>query len=251
VVEASLARSLGKIDGFPGEEISKRVDVLVVLGGDGTLLGAARMISGKNVPILGVNAGGLGFLTEITTEELFPVMEKILSGDFRISERCLLQVELNRMGQTMAHHMVLNDAVINKGALNRMIDLETYIGDDYVTTYKADGLIMSTPSGSTAYSLSAGGPIVYPSLDSILITPICPHTLTNRPLLVPDDADVRVQIGSKGGEVYLTFDGRVGLALEDGDSVHLRKAKEVVKLIRSPHRSYFEVLRSKLRWGER
>ncbi len=132
-----------------------------------------------------------------------------------------------------------------------MIDLETSIGEDYVTTYKADGLIISTPSGSTAYSLSAGGPIIYPSLDSILITPICPHTLTNRPILVPDDAKVRVQIGSGDGKVYLSFDGQVGLALEDGDSVLVRKAEEVVRLIRSPHRSYFEVLRSKLKWGER
>jgi len=251
VVEESLARSLGRIKGYPGEEIPERVDILVVLGGDGTLLSAARMISGKRVPILGVNAGGLGFLTEITTDELFPVMEKVLSGDCRVTERCLLEAELYRMDQRITQHNCLNDVVINKGALARMIDLDTYIGDDYVTTYKADGLIISTPSGTTAYSLSAGGPIVYPSLDSILITPICPHTLTHRPLLIPDDAEVRVQIGSRDGKVYLTFDGQVGLALEDGDSVHVRKAEEVVRLIRSPHRGYFEVLRNKLRWGER
>lgn len=251
VVEESLGRFLEGNEGYPREEISERVDILVVLGGDGTLLSAARMISGTKVPILGVNAGGLGFLTEITTDELFPVMEKVLSGDCQITERCLLKAELFRGDQRVTQSNCLNDVVINKGALARMIDLETSIGEDYVTTYKADGLIISTPSGSTAYSLSAGGPIVYPSLDSILITPICPHTLTNRPILVPGDAEVRVQIGSGDGKVYLSFDGQVGLALEDGDSVQVKKAEDVVRLIKSPHRSYFEVLRSKLRWGER
>jgi len=258
LVEDALVKSFEESKGVPREEIPKSADLLVVLGGDGTLLSAVRLISGGKVPILGVNAGGLGFLTEITEDELFPVLERVISGNYEITERCLLRADIYRPGKEaekrelkVTQHNVLNDVVINKGALARMIDLETYIGEDYVTTYKADGLIISTPSGSTAYSLSAGGPIVYPSLNSILITPICPHTLTNRPVLIPDDVTVRVQIGSRDGEVYLTLDGQVGLALEDGDSVCVRKADEVVRLIRSPHRSYFEVLRNKLKWGER
>jgi NAD+ kinase len=257
-VEEALVQSFDQLKGIPREEIPKKADLLVVLGGDGTLLSAVRLVSESEIPILGVNAGGLGFLTEITVDELFQVLEEVIKGNYEITQRCLLRADVYRKGNRstldelkIKEQNVLNDVVINKGALARIIDLHTYIGGDYVTTYKADGLIISTPSGSTAYSLSAGGPIVYPSLNSILITPICPHTLTNRPLLIPDDLTVMVNIGSRDGEVYLTLDGQVGIALENGDSVCVKKAERMVNFIRSRHRKYFEVLRTKLRWGER
>jgi NAD+ kinase len=203
------------------------------------------------VPILGVNLGGLGFLTEITLEELYRVLERVLNGDFVTDERVALTVGVIRRGEKLAEFIVLNDAVINKGALARIIDIETTINGEYLTTYKSDGLIISTPTGSTAYNLSAGGPIVYPSLHCIIITPICSHTLTNRPIMIPDDVEVRAILKSKQQEVLLTLDGQQGFVLEFGDTVEVKKAEGRILLIKSPYRHYFEVLREKLKWGER
>jgi NAD+ kinase len=233
------------------EEIPTHVEMIIVLGGDGTLLSVARLVGDHEVPILGVNLGGLGFLTEITLEELYRVLERVIQGDFATDERVVLNAAVIRRGERMAEFTVLNDAVINKGALARIIDLETTINGEYLTTFKSDGLIISTPTGSTAYNLSAGGPIVYPSLHSIIITPICSHTLTNRPIMVPDDVEIRVILKAKQQEVILTLDGQQGFYLEFEDVVEVRKADSRILLIKSPYRHYFEVLREKLKWGER
>ena len=251
LVEEELAACSTRLKGYPRKEIPELVDLLVVLGGDGTLLSAARLMAGSSVPLLGVNAGGLGFLTEVALEELFPIMEQVLKGEVDIMHRTMLDVVVLRYGQEMARHWVLNDVVVNKGALARIIDLETYIDEHYLTTFKADGLIISSPAGSTAYNLSAGGPIVYPSLPSIILTPICPHTLTNRPLILPDRVKISVSIGVVDGDVYLTFDGQVGYRMEEGDRLEMSTAAMPLHFIKSPQRSFFDVLRSKLRWGER
>jgi len=251
LVEEELAAMSRGLPPAPREELPSTVDVLVVLGGDGTLLSAARLLAGTRVPLLGVNAGGLGFLTEVTLEDLFPVLEMVLRGEVSITERSLLEAVVQRDGREMARQRVLNDVVVNKGALARIIDLETYIDGRYLTTFKADGLIVSSPSGSTAYNLSAGGPIVYPSLGCIILTPICPHTLTNRPIILPQDATIQVSVAAAQGRVFLTFDGQVGYDVQEGDRLEVRTCQEPIRLIKSPHRSFFEVLRSKLRWGER
>ena len=233
------------------EDIPTKVEMVIVLGGDGTLLSVARLVGDHDVPILGVNLGGLGFLTEITLEELYRVLDKVVQGDFITDERVVLNASVVRRGERMAEFLVLNDAVINKGALARIIDLETTINGEYLTTFKSDGLILSTPTGSTAYNLSAGGPIVYPSLHCIIITPICSHTLTNRPIMIPDDVDIRATLKTKQQEVILTLDGQQGFTLEFEDVVEVKKAEGHIFLIKSPYRHYFEVLREKLKWGER
>ena len=233
------------------EEIPADIEMIIVLGGDGTLLSVARQVWNKNIPILGVNLGGLGFLTEITLDELYPVLEKVLRNDFQINEREVLNVGVVRKGERAAEFIVLNDAVINKGALARIIDLETTINGEYLSTFRSDGLIISTPTGSTAYNLSAGGPIVYPSLHTIIITPICPHTLTIRPIIIPDDVKIRALLNSRNEEVILTLDGQQGFALEFEDIVEVGKANGRILLIKSPYRQYFELLREKLKWGER
>jgi NAD+ kinase len=233
------------------EEVPTGVEMIVVLGGDGTLLSVARQVWNRNIPILGVNLGGLGFLTEITLDELYPVLEKVLQDDFTINEREVLNAGVIRSGKRVAEFIVLNDAVINKGALARIIDLETTIDDEYLSTFRSDGLIISTPTGSTAYNLSAGGPIVYPSLHTIIITPICPHTLTIRPIIIPDDVKIRALLKSSNEEVTLTLDGQQGFTLEFEDVVEVRKAEGRILLIKSPYRHYFELLREKLKWGER
>ncbi len=232
-------------------EIPTDTEMIVVLGGDGTLLSVAREVWNKNIPILGVNLGGLGFLTEITLEELYPVLEKVLRNDFEINEREVLNAVVIRKEKRIAEFIVLNDAVINKGALARIIDLETTINNEYLSTFRSDGLIISTPTGSTAYNLSAGGPIVYPSLHTIIITPICPHTLTIRPIIIPDDVKIRALLKSRNEEVTLTLDGQQGFALDYEDIVEVGKAEGRILLIKSPYRQYFELLREKLRWGER
>jgi NAD+ kinase len=233
------------------EEIPTDVEMIIVLGGDGTLLSVARQVWDKNIPILGVNLGGLGFLTEITLDELYPVLERVVQDDFATNEREVLNAGVIRREKRIAEFIVLNDAVINKGALARIIDLETTINGEYLSTFRSDGLIISTPTGSTAYNLSAGGPIVYPSLHTIIITPICPHTLTIRPIIIPDDVKIRALLKSRDEEVTLTLDGQQGFTLEFEDVVEVGKAEGRILLIKSPYRHYFELLREKLKWGER
>jgi len=256
-IEVYIEEEIGKLLS-PGlwkpiqrEAIPTDVEVIIVLGGDGTLLSVARQVWNKNIPILGVNLGGLGFLTEITLDELYPVLEKVLQDEFEINERDVLNAEVIRRGERIAEFIVLNDAVINKGALARIIDLETTIDGEYLSTFRSDGLIISTPTGSTAYNLSAGGPIVFPSLHTIIITPICPHTLTIRPIIIPDHVRIRALLKSRNEEVTLTLDGQQGFTLEFEDVVEVRKAEGRILLIKSPYRRYFELLREKLKWGER
>ncbi|MGA2463203.1 MAG: NAD(+)/NADH kinase [Thermodesulfobacteriota bacterium] len=250
-LRAGLPLSDAYINSVERSDIPDHVEMVIVLGGDGTLLSVARLVGVHEVPILGVNLGGLGFLTEITLEELYRVLERVIQGDFITDERVVLNAAVIRRGERMAEFIVLNDAVINKGALARIIDLETTINEEYLTTFKSDGLIISTPTGSTAYNLSAGGPIVYPSLHCIIVTPICPHTLTNRPIVIPDDVEIRAILQTKQQEVILTLDGQQGFSLEFEDVVEVRKAEGRILLIKSPYRHYFEVLREKLKWGER
>jgi NAD+ kinase len=236
----------------PADEIPLHADMVVVLGGDGTLISTARIIGARDIPILGVNLGSLGFLTEIALDELYPALDKCLQGEYRVSERLMLHASVERDGVEIASHLVLNDVVINKGALARIVDLKTTVNDYDVTTFKADGLIISTPTGSTGYSLSAGGPIITPSMDCIVITPICPHTLTNRPLVIDAAAVVSVTVKSLDDEdIYLTLDGQVGVELKSGDMIHICRAEHNARLIMSEERDYFAVLRTKLKWGER
>ena len=230
--------------------IPHTVDWIVVLGGDGTLLGAARKVGRFGVPILGVNLGGLGFLTSIPLTGLYPDMEKMLKGQLEVESRLMLETRVLRKGQEICRFPVLNDVVINKGPLARIIDLEVYINDQFLTTFRADGLIISTPTGSTAYNLSAGGPILYPTMANFIVTPICPFTLTNRPIILPDSDTVHIKMGKESeGKVSLTFDGQVGFDFAYGDKVMINKSGERIKLIKSPDQSYFEILRAKLMWG--
>ncbi|MBI1737620.1 MAG: NAD(+)/NADH kinase [Acidobacteria bacterium] len=235
----------------PREELAARTDMIILLGGDGTLLAAARMMGDSAVPILPVNLGGLGFLTSVTLEELYSVLEEVLAGNHRISERVLLEAEVLRNGQVIERQRALNDAVLNKAALARIIDLELLIDGGYVCSYKADGLIVSTPTGSTAYSLAAGGPIVYPVLDAFIITPICPHSLTNRPLVVPDTMSIEIDFRCGDESVFLTIDGQVGIELKEGDRVAIRKAPTKLRVVRPVKKTYFHILRNKLKWGGR
>ncbi len=249
--EVELATPL-KLSGLTKDEISERADLIVVLGGDGTLLSIARHLKQSDPPILGVNLGSLGFLTAITLDELFNVMAEILAGNFSLSPRMLLKVTLFRRNQPISKHNVLNDVVINKGAMARIIDLETIIDGKLVNTFKADGLIFSTPTGSTGYSLSAGGPIVYPTLNSITVAPICPHTLSNRPLIVPPEVTIETTLTSTNSDdVFLTLDGQAGFSLQPFDKIIITRADHDIKLVTSPSKTYFEVLRNKLKWGER
>jgi NAD+ kinase len=256
-IENEMAHLLGpharepNVNTVERETFPSHAEMIVVLGGDGTLLSVARLVGDHKVPILGVNLGGLGFLTEITLEELYGVLERVIQGDFKTDERVVLSASVIRKGERIAEFTVLNDAVVNKGALARIIDMETTINGEYVTTFKSDGLIISTPTGSTAYNLSAGGPIVYPSLHCIILTPICPHTLTNRPIVVPDDVEIRATLKTRQQEVILTLDGQQGFSLEVEDVVEVKKSAVGILLIKSPYRHYFEVLREKLKWGER
>jgi NAD+ kinase len=251
IVDLALADHIGHSGCVAREEIPSRADLIVVLGGDGTLLSVARLEGVEGTPVLGINLGGLGFLTETAKEDTFQVLEKIVSGDFETEKRVMLKAEIYRGGKLVGEKAVLNDIVINKGALARIIDLETYIDGGYLATFKADGLILSTPTGSTAYSLAAGGPLVYPSLGAIIVNPICPHTLTNRPLVLPDNMEVRVVLKSIDQDVHITLDGQIEIPLECEDVVEAKKAGSHILLIKSPFKTYFELLRAKLRWGER
>ncbi|HJZ63018.1 MAG TPA: NAD(+)/NADH kinase [Candidatus Acidoferrum sp.] len=231
-------------------ELAAQSDLLLVLGGDGTLLAAAREAAPRGIPILPINLGSLGFLTSFTLQELYPALEETLAGRLTASERVMLHAALIRDGKTIDDQRVLNEVVINKGALARMIEVRLTINTDFVCRYRADGLIVATPTGSTAYSLSAGGPIVHPNVESIVITPICPHTLSDRPIVVDDKCCVELNLTGPAESVHLTLDGQKGVQMESGDKVRIFRAEERLKLIQPMRKSYYEILRSKLKWGE-
>ncbi len=253
-VTATLLPALADRQTASKSALASSVDMVLILGGDGTLLGMADCIaeSGSDIPLLGVNFGNLGFLTEVTLQELYPALETALSGRGRIEARVMLHSAVRRAGQTFAQHVALNDIVVTKAARSRMVDLSVWIDDDFVTRVKADGLIVATPTGSTAYNLAAGGPIVQPNVEALVLTPIAPHTLTNRPVVIPATVTVRVQPMMDGrDEVYVTFDGQTAYQLQPGDEIVVRKAAARLRLLRATTRSYYQVLRTKLKWGER
>jgi NAD+ kinase len=240
-------------NGMKGENRTRVADasqLLLVLGGDGTMLAAARLAAPRGIPILPINMGSLGFLTSFTLQELHPALDDTLEGRFSLSERVMIRAELHRAGKVIDDQQVLNEVVINKGALARMIEVELTIDADFVCRYRADGLIVASPTGSTAYSLSAGGPIVHPAVESFVITPICPHTLSDRPLVVRDTSSVDMRLSGDTESVFLTLDGQRGIPLQPTDLVRVSRAKQLLKLIQPPKKSYFEILRNKLKWGE-
>jgi NAD+ kinase len=235
---------------YPRDEVPEGTDLLVVLGGDGTLLSAARVVADRNIPLFAVNLGHLGFLTAIPVEDLYPELERALRGEHRIGRRRMVDCELVRDEEIIATYSALNDVVVTKSELARMIDLDTHVDNHFVAAYKADGLIISTPTGSTAYSLSAGGPVIFPSVAAFCITPICPHMLTNRPVIVPDTSVIKVLNHGEDG-TFLTIDGQVGEPLSKGDRIVCRSSAKTIQLIRPPKMLFFDVLREKLKWGER
>jgi NAD+ kinase len=250
-IDEQTALYAGTSDGLTREQLPEDCDLIMVLGGDGTLLSAARALGRREIPLFPVNLGGLGFLTAITIEELYPELERAFRGEHRIARRKLLTTEVERGAQIVDTYDALNDAVITKAAIARMIDLDAYVDFQLVCTYKADGLIISTPTGSTAYSLSAGGPIIFPSVPAICITPICPHMLTNRPVIVSETSVIRVISHGATDSAFLTIDGQVGRPLEAGDTVICRSSQHSLLLIRPPRMMFFDVLREKLKWGGR
>jgi NAD+ kinase len=237
------------IETVAGEELAGQVDLIIVLGGDGTMIATARMLGDREVPVLGVNYGSLGYLAEFRMEEMFPALEAILEGNYQIDSRVMVSAELFRAGRQLMHTRVLNDVVINKSALARIIEIEASLNNQFVNSFRADGLIVSTPTGSTAYNLSAGGPVIYPSMNALVITPICPFTLSNRPIVVPDDAVIELRLKTPKEEVALTLDGQVGFPLEVEDRVVIKKSRTAFHLVQPMNRNYFDVLRDKLRWG--
>ena len=250
VLDAESAAAYGSDGDISRAKLASEVDLIVVLGGDGTLLSVTRGELG-GTPVLGINMGYLGFLTEHSAEELFPMLDAVLDGRMEIQERERLTVTVEMPGSTHLTHYVLNDAVVNKSALARVITLAVNVDGHLVSRFRADGLIVATPTGSTAYNLSAGGPILYPTLGAIVVTPICPHTLTNRPIVLSLDSVVEVRLESPSEEVYLTLDGQEGFPLTTNDLVRIRRCQEPVRLIEHPKRTYFQVLHRKLKWGER
>ena len=231
------------------DTLAAEVDLMLVLGGDGTMIATARLTGDAEVPVLGVNYGGLGYLTEFRIEELYDALEMILADNYRLDKRVMLDVELHSADGNVIRNRVLNDVVINKSALARIIEIEAYLNKQYVSSFRADGLIVSTPTGSTAYNLSAGGPIIFPSMNAVVITPICPFTLSNRPLVAPDDAVIELLMKTEQEDVILTLDGQVGHPLKVHDRVVIRKSRTTFNLIQPSNRNYFDVLRDKLRWG--
>ena len=238
-------------DAVEPERLAEQAELLIVLGGDGTLIHAARLARGRKVPILGVNLGTLGFLTEVPHQELFPTLDEVLAGRITLEPRMKLSCRLVRGGEVIVEDEVLNDVVLNRGALARIADHETFVNGTYVTTYKSDGVVLATPTGSTAYGLSAGGPIIHPALDCMLVAPICPHTLNQRPIVVPGDLTVRIALKSEAADVYLTLDGQSGHELRLGDQVEVTRSPHSAWLVRNPQQDYFSILRQKLHWGER
>ncbi|HEV2297570.1 MAG TPA: NAD(+)/NADH kinase [Candidatus Acidoferrales bacterium] len=233
------------------EEMASRADLLIVLGGDGTLLAAARQFTEREVPILAVNLGGMGFLTSVTLEEAFPLLEIVFAGKHRLSPRMMLHADVLRGGKIIKQQRALNDAVVAKAAMSRILDIDVFADGEFLARYRSDGLIVSTPTGSTAYSLAAGGPILVPVLHAFVLTPICPHMLTNRPLVLPDTVKIELDFSSLDEPAYLTLDGQVGVELQRGDHVTITKSASRVMLVRPQEKTFFKVLRSKLRWGQR
>jgi len=231
------------------DKLPSSVDLILVLGGDGTMIATARMIGDREVPVMGVNFGGLGYLAEFRIEELYTALEAILAGNYRLDRRVMLAVELLRGNDPVTTHQVLNDVVINKSALARIIEIEAYLNQQFVNSFRADGLIISTPTGSTAYNLSAGGPVIFPSMNAVVITPICPFTLSNRPIVVPDDAVIELRLKTEQEDVALTLDGQEGFPLKVENRVVIRKSRTTFNLVQPMNRNYFDVLRDKLRWG--
>jgi len=231
------------------DQLASAVDLILVLGGDGTMIATARIIGDAEVPVIGVNYGGLGYLAEFPIEELFTALESILSGQYKVQKRVMLAVEHWRGEELLTRSRVLNDVVVNKSALARIIEMEAYLDSQFVNRFRADGLIVATPTGSTAYNLSAGGPVIYPSMNAVVITPICPFTLSNRPIVVPDESMIEVRLMTDKEEVALTLDGQVGFPLKVHDRIVIRKSRTTFNLVQPPNRNYFDVLRDKLKWG--
>ncbi len=250
--EVIFTEDIGKrlnLEYYDKKTIASISDIVIVLGGDGTFLSVARLVKDYSIPIIGVNLGGLGFLTEIKLDEMYDILDDIFNGNYMINERMMLKASLFRGGEKISSYSVLNDVVINKGTLARIIELKTSINDNFVTKYRADGLIVSTPTGSTAYSLAAGGPIIYPELNCIILTPICPHTLTNRPLVISGDDVITVELNSLDNDVMITLDGQVGFSLRDEDIIRIEKDEKKTLILTSPKKNYYETLRTKLKWG--
>ena len=249
--EKSLAEALGWPASDDDRAMVASADLVIVLGGDGTLIHAARLLAGRQVPILGVNLGSLGFMTEIPQAEMFGALDQVIAGKFSVDARMKLRCVLWRSDKIILEDEVLNDVVINKGALARIADHEMSIDGEYVTTYKSDGVIVSTPTGSTAYALSAGGPIVHPSLDAVIVAPICPHALTQRAIVVPSNKVISIALKTEAVDIFLTIDGQSGVPLSTGDRLEVARSANPVLLIRNAQRGYFSILRQKLHWGER
>jgi len=237
------------IEAVETQEFQSRADLIVVLGGDGTMISTARLTGKREVSVLGINYGSLGYLTEFRIEEMLPALESILEGNYEIDRRVMLDVEHLRDGEKLATGRVLNDVVINKAALARIIEIEVKLNNLFVNSFRADGLIVSTPTGSTAYNLSAGGPILYPSMNAVVLTPICPFTLTNRPIVVPDEDEIEIKLKSEIEGVVLTLDVQIGHQVKADDRILIRKSATTFNLVQPPNRNYFDVLRNKLKWG--
>ena len=250
LLDTTSAALLNERGGIQKTQLAGQADVLLVLGGDGTILSAARLAADRSIPILGVNMGGLGFLTEVRLDDLFASLDRVFDNDFVLDERLMLQTHVHRHGETVARGIVLNDVVISKGTLARMIELRISIQGQFVTNLRADGLIIGTPTGSTAYSLSAGGPIINPAVQALILTPISPHTLTHRPLIVPENVEVEVTLTSRDDGAMATLDGQVGIAITQGDTAVIQSTDRRTKLIRFPESHHYEVLREKLKWGD-
>ncbi|HUL35829.1 MAG TPA: NAD(+)/NADH kinase [Candidatus Eisenbacteria bacterium] len=240
----------GDFVGKTRHQVAQESDLLLVLGGDGTILAASREAAHHDIPVLPINMGSLGFLTSFTVEELYPALESALAGQAKIEERVLLAVERTHGDELLTQQRVLNDAVVHKGTLARMIEVELHVNGAFVCRYRADGLIVASPTGSTAYSLSAGGPIVQPGVAAILVTPICPHTLSDRPVVIQDTSVVELRLAQSSDSVFLTLDGQTGVPMQIGDRVRIVRSEERLKLIQPPNKNYFEILRNKLKWGE-
>ncbi|MEK9627932.1 MAG: NAD(+)/NADH kinase [Nitrospinota bacterium] len=250
-LEPDTAELIGKNSSTSKEDVASNSDLIICLGGDGTLLNVANIAHPHEVPILGVNLGSLGFLTETTMEDFYPTLEQVLEGKCEIENRMLLNAGVRRDGKKIEDFNVLNDIVINKGALARIVNLEVFVDNQYMTSYRADGLIISSPTGSTAYSLSAGGPIIHPSMGALVLSPICPFALTNRPVVIPDSSTITVQLTTRydDEDVRITLDGQTGCSLKSGDILEAKKAEIPVKLVQAPGKDYYELLRKKLHWG--